>query len=229
VRVVTCSPEADDADHSRHCAEETGGQFVVSKTTSPTEAGIPHCDVVADRGVHHGFRRSASPGVRGFGDDGSCATSTGGTCDGRAVRRVLAAGSTPSRSHGDTMRTVAVTRSGASGPPTGTSAARSASSLPDQELTAEDVWCACARSAVRTRIWRRAISEVGSAWAQISGVIEELGGHRGLKVGDRIAGNFLRFCGTAARARRASSSSARTSRTTAARHVGVVVWHESQV
>ncbi len=76
--------------------------------------------------------------------------------------------------------------------------------FPDQELTAEDVRVRVAYAAICGSDPHLAEGYFGTdvpigLGHEISGVIEELGerAHRnGLKVGDRIAGNFLRFCGT---------------------------------
>ena len=76
--------------------------------------------------------------------------------------------------------------------------------FPDQELTPEDVRVRVAYAAICGSDPHLAEGYFGTdvpigLGHEISGVIEELGerAHRnGLRVGDRIAGNFLRFCGT---------------------------------
>ena len=76
--------------------------------------------------------------------------------------------------------------------------------FPDQQLTPEDVRVRVAYAAICGSDPHLAEGYFGTdvpigLGHEISGVIEELGerAHRnGLKVGDRIAGNFLRFCGT---------------------------------
>ena len=68
---------------------------------------------------------------------------------------------------------------------------------------------------------------------ELSGVIIELGKkatHKGLKVGDRIAGNFLRFCGTCYYCQNGQQQFCE--RAGEAKNFGMsenVVWHESQV
>jgi L-iditol 2-dehydrogenase len=102
------------------------------------------------------------------------------------------------------MRTVAVTRIGSLRDPDETSRGRiGVVDFPEQELGPEDVRIRVAYAAICGSDPHIAEGYFGTdvpigLGHEISGVIEALGerAHRnGLKVGDRVAGNFVRFCG----------------------------------
>lgn len=103
------------------------------------------------------------------------------------------------------MRTVAVTRIGSlRDPDPATRGTIGVVDFPDQDLGPEDVRIRVAYSAICGSDPHLAEGFFGTdvpigLGHELSGVIEALGerAHRnGLKVGDRVAGNFLRFCGT---------------------------------
>ena len=103
------------------------------------------------------------------------------------------------------MRTVAVTKIGSLRDPDEQSRGRiGVVEFPDQPLGPEDVRIRVAYAAICGSDPHLAEGFFGTdvpigLGHEISGVIEALGdaAHRnGLKVGDRVAGNFLRFCGT---------------------------------
>jgi L-iditol 2-dehydrogenase len=103
------------------------------------------------------------------------------------------------------MRTVAVTKIGSLRDPDETTRGRvGLVDFPEQELGPEDVRIRVAYAAICGSDPHLAEGFFGTEVPiglghEISGVIEELGerAHRnGLQVGDRVAGNFLRFCGT---------------------------------
>ena len=124
------------------------------------------------------------------------------------------------------MRTVAVTRIGSLRDPDEQTRGRiGVVDFPDQPLGPEDVRIRVAYSAICGSDPHLAEGFFGTdvpigLGHELSGIVEALGeaAHRnGLQVGDRVAGNFLRFCGTcSAVPGRARSSSASTSRTTTA-------------
>ncbi|TDN91239.1 alcohol dehydrogenase catalytic domain-containing protein [Microbacterium sp. BK668] len=103
------------------------------------------------------------------------------------------------------MRTVAVTRIGSLRDPDPDTRGRiGVVDFPDQPLGPEDVRIRVAYAAICGSDPHLAEGYFGTAVPiglghEISGVVEALGerAHRnGLRVGDRVAGNFLRFCGT---------------------------------
>ena len=103
------------------------------------------------------------------------------------------------------MRTVAVTKIGSlRDPDAGTRGRIDVVDFPDQPLGPEDVRIRVAYAAICGSDPHLAEGFFGTdvpigLGHEISGVIEALGekAHRnGLQVGDRVAGNFLRFCGT---------------------------------
>ncbi|MCP2635693.1 alcohol dehydrogenase catalytic domain-containing protein [Microbacterium sp. HD4P20] len=103
------------------------------------------------------------------------------------------------------MRTVAVTRIGSLRDPDETTRGRiGVVDFPEQPLGPEDVRIRVAYSAICGSDPHLAEGFFGTdvpigLGHELSGVIEALGdrAHRnGLQVGDRVAGNFLRFCGT---------------------------------
>lgn len=103
------------------------------------------------------------------------------------------------------MRTVAVTRIGSlRDPDPQTRGTIGVIDFPEQELGPEDVRIRVAYSAICGSDPHLAEGFFGTdvpigLGHELSGVIEALGerAHRnGLRVGDRVAGNFLRFCGT---------------------------------
>jgi len=103
------------------------------------------------------------------------------------------------------MRTVAVTRIGSLRDPDQATRGRiGVVDLPEQELGPEDVRIRVAYAAICGSDPHVAEGFFGTdvpigLGHEISGVVEALGerAHRnGLQVGDRVAGNFLRFCGT---------------------------------
>ncbi|MDQ1129654.1 zinc-binding dehydrogenase [Microbacterium sp. SORGH_AS_0888] len=103
------------------------------------------------------------------------------------------------------MRTVAVTRIGSLRDPDPTTRGTiGVVDFPDQELGPEDVRIRVAYSAICGSDPHLAEGFFGTdvpigLGHELSGVVEALGerAHRnGLRVGDRVAGNFLRFCGT---------------------------------
>lgn len=103
------------------------------------------------------------------------------------------------------MRTVAVTRIGSLRDPDENTRGRiGVVDFPDQELGPEDVRIRVAYSAICGSDPHLAEGFFGTdvpigLGHELSGVVEALGERatrNGLKVGDRVAGNFLRFCGT---------------------------------
>ncbi|MFH8251142.1 zinc-binding dehydrogenase [Microbacterium sp. B2969] len=103
------------------------------------------------------------------------------------------------------MRTVAVTKIGSLRDPDDDTRGRiGVVDFPEQELGAEDVRIRVAYSAICGSDPHLAEGFFGTdvpigLGHELSGVVEALGerAHRnGLQVGDRVAGNFLRFCGT---------------------------------
>ena len=137
------------------------------------------------------------------------------------------------------MRTAAITKIGKLTDPDPTRrGAVGVVEFPEQEVGPEDVKIRVAYAAICGSDPHLAEGVFGDHVPQglgheISGVIEELGARatrNGLKVGDRVAGNFLRFCGTC--------HWCRTGREQFCPNIGeynragmsdYVVWHESQV
>lgn len=137
------------------------------------------------------------------------------------------------------MRTVAVTKIGSlRDPDESTRGLIGLVDLPEPELGPEDVRIRVAYSAICGSDPHLAEGFFGTdvpigLGHELSGVIEALGerAHRnGLQVGDRVAGNFLRFCGTC--------TPCRTGQQQFCEHVQeynrpgmaeTVTWHESQV
>ena len=137
------------------------------------------------------------------------------------------------------MRTVAVTKIGSlRDPDESTRGVIDLVDLPEPELGPEDVRIRVAYSAICGSDPHLAEGFFGTdvpigLGHELSGVVEALGqraNRNGLQVGDRVAGNFLRFCGTCA--------ACRTGRQQFCEHVQeynrpgmaeTVTWHESQV
>jgi (R,R)-butanediol dehydrogenase/meso-butanediol dehydrogenase/diacetyl reductase/L-iditol 2-dehydrogenase len=137
------------------------------------------------------------------------------------------------------MRTVAVTKIGSLRDPDDARRGRiEVVDLPDQELGPEDVRLRVAYSAICGSDPHLAEGYFGTdvpigLGHELSGVVEAVGerAHRnGLEVGDRVAGNFLRFCGTC--------PPCRDGRQQFCEHIQeynrpgmaeTVTWHESQV
>jgi L-iditol 2-dehydrogenase len=137
------------------------------------------------------------------------------------------------------MRTVAVTKIGSLRDPDEQTRGRiGVVDFPDQPLGPEDVRIRVAYAAICGSDPHLAEGFFGTdvpigLGHEISGVIEELGAaaHRnGLQVGDRVAGNFLRFCGTC--------RSCQEGKQQFCEHIQdynrpgmaeTVTWHESQV
>lgn len=137
------------------------------------------------------------------------------------------------------MKTVAVTKIGSLRDPDESTRGRvGLVDFPDQPLGPEDVRIRVAYAAICGSDPHLAEGFFGTdvpigLGHEISGVIEELGerAHRnGLQVGDRVAGNFLKFCGTC----RACQAGAQQF----CEHIQdynrpgmaeTIVWHESQV
>jgi (R,R)-butanediol dehydrogenase/meso-butanediol dehydrogenase/diacetyl reductase/L-iditol 2-dehydrogenase len=137
------------------------------------------------------------------------------------------------------MRTVAVTKIGSLRDPDERTRGRiGVVDFPDQPLGPEDVRIRVAYSAICGSDPHLAEGFFGTdvpigLGHELSGIVEALGerAHRnGLEVGDRVAGNFLRFCGTC--------TPCRTGRQQFCEHIQdynrpgmaeTVTWHESQV
>lgn len=137
------------------------------------------------------------------------------------------------------MRTVAVTRIGSlRDPDESTRGIIGVIDLPEPELGPEDVRIRVAYSSICGSDPHLAEGFFGTdvpigLGHELSGVVEALGtaAHRnGLRVGDRVAGNFLRFCGTC--------TPCRTGAQQFCEHIQdynrpgmaeTVTWHESQV
>ncbi|HEV7957711.1 MAG: D-arabitol-phosphate dehydrogenase [Microbacteriaceae bacterium] len=137
------------------------------------------------------------------------------------------------------MRTVAVTKIGSLRDPAEETRGRiEVVDFPEQPLGAEDVRIRVAYSAICGSDPHLAEGFFGTdvpigLGHELSGVVEAIGerAHRnGLQVGDRVAGNFLRFCGTCAGCRAGTQQFCE--------HIQdynrpgmaeTVTWHESQV
>jgi L-iditol 2-dehydrogenase len=137
------------------------------------------------------------------------------------------------------MRTVAVTKVGSLRDPDENTRGRiGVVDFPDQVLGDEDVRIRVAYSAICGSDPHIAEGFFGTdvpigLGHELSGVIEALGDkatRNGLKIGDRVAGNFLRFCGTC--------NPCRTGKQQFCEHIQdynrpgmaeTVTWHESQV
>jgi L-iditol 2-dehydrogenase len=137
------------------------------------------------------------------------------------------------------MRTVAVTRIGSLRDPDENTRGRiGVVDMPQPELGPEDVRIRVAYSAICGSDPHLAEGFFGTdvpigLGHELSGIVEALGAaaHRnGLQVGDRVAGNFLRFCGTC--------TACRTGAQQFCEHIQdynrpgmaeTVTWHESQV
>lgn len=110
--------------------------------------------------------------------------------------------------------------------------------LPAQELGPEDVRIRVAYAGICGSDPHVADGMFGSAVPiglghEISGIVEELGPRatrNGLKIGDRVAGNFLRFCGTCAACRDGRQQFCSFAQEYNRPGMSeTLVWHESQV
>ncbi|MBU4466317.1 MAG: alcohol dehydrogenase catalytic domain-containing protein [Actinobacteria bacterium] len=137
------------------------------------------------------------------------------------------------------MRTVAVTKIGSLRDPDGATRGRiGVVDFPDQPLGAEDVRIRVAFSAICGSDPHLAEGFFGTdvpigLGHELSGVVEALGerAHRnGLRIGDRVAGNFLRFCGTCRPCQRGQQQFCENIQEYNRPGMAeTVTWHESQV
>ena len=167
-------------------------------------------DVLADRGVaFKGFERLGIPQVyAGFGEDEQLRDKHGYGLDATiaATRRVITEVLTNRRASSTErrMRTVAVTKIGSLRDPDEESRGRiGVVDFPEPSLGPEDVRIRVAYSAICGSDPHLAEGFFGTdvpigLGHELSGVVEAVGGgvRTGVRVGDRVAGNFLRFCGS---------------------------------
>ena len=137
------------------------------------------------------------------------------------------------------MKTAAVTKIGALGDPDEAKRGRiEVIDLPEQEMGDEDVkirvaYCAICGSDPHVAEGAFGMHVPQGLGHEMSGVIESLGKNavvKGLKIGDRVAGNFLHFCGTCYYCQNGQQQfCSHTSKRKSPCMAESVVWHESQV
>ncbi|GAA3653879.1 zinc-dependent alcohol dehydrogenase [Microbacterium marinilacus] len=137
------------------------------------------------------------------------------------------------------MRTVAVTKIGSLRDPDETTRGRiGVVDLPEQELGPEDVRIRVAYSAICGSDPHLAEGFFGTdvpigLGHELSGVVEALGERAtrgGLRVGDRVAGNFLKFCGTCRACNDGRQQFCENSKEYNRPGMAeTITWHESQV